>query len=321
MPRAKAASTHPGTQLASLDLNLLVALDALFRDANVTVAGRRIGLSQPAMSHALARLRDLLGDALLLRDGKVMRLTSFAERMAPRVRDLIGAIEATLLAHRSFEPRSATRTFRIATNDYCGAVLMPEVLAQIRRLAPGVVLELYAHRGPAPVEELARGELDLAVGTFLETEASLQRQVLYEERFRCLIRKGHPLVRGAVSLEQFVALEHVLVTAPDYGPGVVDFELAKLGMRRRVAARIPHFLVAPALVAQTELIVTLPGRLAEVAAKDARLRIVEPPLALPAFTVQMTWHGEASDDAASSWLRGVLSAAVAPVARRARSMH
>jgi DNA-binding transcriptional LysR family regulator len=289
-------------KLSSVDLNLLVALDALIREGNVTAAGRRIGLSQPAMSHALSRLRDVLGDPLLVREGRVMRLTSLAERLAPRVQRLIGEIDATLLGHRAFEAETATRTFRIATNDYCGAVIMPELLAQVRRLAPGVELELHAHRGRAPAPELARGELDFAVGTFLESEPGVEREVLFRETFACLVRRGHPHSNGKISVQHYAELEHVLITAPDYGAGVVDFALAEHGLRRRVVARTPHFLVAPALVAGSDAIVTLPSRLARLSAR-AGLRSFPPPLPLPPFDVHLLWHGAAGEDAASRWLR------------------
>ena len=297
--------------LSSIDLNLLVALDALMREGNVTAAGRRIGLSQPAMSHALSRLRGVLGDPLLVREGRVMHLTALAERLAPRVQRLIGELDATLLGHQVFEPESATRTFRIATNDYCGAVIMPALLAQVRRLAPGVELELHAHKGRAPAPELARGELDLAVGTFLESEPGVERQVLLRETFACLARRDHPRAKRKLSVQDYAELEHVLITAPDYGPGVVDFALAEHGFRRRVVARTPHFLVAPALVAGTDAIVTLPSRLAQLAARGG-LRSFAPPLPLPPFEVHLLWHGAAGEDAAARWLRQqVLAVALA----------
>jgi len=294
-------------KLSSVDLNLLIALDALMREGNVTAAGRRIGLSQPAMSHALARLRDLLGDPLLVREGSVMRLTALAEWLAPRVQRLIGEIDATLLGHQAFEPESAARTFRIATNDYCGAVLMPALLAQVRRLAPGVELELHAHKGGPPAAALARGELDLAVGTFLDAEPGVERQVLLREDFACLVRRGHPRAKGKLSVQDYAELDHVLITAPDYGAGVVDFALAARGLRRRVVARTPHFLVAPALVLGSDAIVTLPARLARLAAR-AGLRSFAPPLPLPPFDVHLLWHSAASEDAASRWLRQQLLA-------------
>lgn len=294
-------------KLSSVDLNLLVALDALLREGNVTAAGRRIGLSQPATSHALSRLREVLGDPLLVREGRVMRLTALAGRLAPRVQRLIGEIDATLLGHRAFEPESASRTFRISTNDYCGAVIMPALLAALRRAAPGVQLELHAHKGRAPAPELARGELDLAVGTFLESEPGVEREVLLSESFACLVRRGHPRAHGKLSVQEYAELDHVLITAPDYGSGVVDFALAEHGLRRRVVARTPHFLVAPALVAGGDAIVTLPSRLARLSARGG-LRAFTPPLPLPPFDVHMLWHGAAGDDAASHWLRQQLLA-------------
>jgi DNA-binding transcriptional LysR family regulator len=160
------------------------------------------------------------------------------------------------------------------------------------------------------VHELARGEIDAAVGIFLDSEVGLERQVLFEEDFQCLVRRGHPRVRDRLTLQRFVELDHVLVTAPDYGPGVVDVALAKRGLRRRVVARVPHFLVAPALVARTDLIVTLPTRVARMAAVAHGLRVLPPPIELTSFAVQMVWHVVARDDAASHWLREAVVAAV-----------
>jgi DNA-binding transcriptional LysR family regulator len=293
--------SHP--KLASIDLNLLVALDALLREGNVTSAGRRIGLSQPATSQALARLRQLLGDPLLVRDGRAMRTTTFAERMAPRVRLLIGEIEATLLGHQRFVPEQATRTFRIATNDYCGATFMPEVLERTRAAAPLVDIEFHAYRGHPSPAELARRELDLGVGVFLHMQPGIESCVLFQDRFVCLVRKGHPRVPRALTLARFIELDHLLVSAPDYGLGVVDHALAAKGLHRRVAARVPYFLVAPALVARTDLVLTLPARLAQQAAAAHELRILPTPIELAPFAVRMIWHAGTNDDLASQWLR------------------
>jgi DNA-binding transcriptional LysR family regulator len=307
--------------LGSIDLNLLVALDALLRDRSVTRAGRRIGLSKPAMSHALARLREMLGDPVLTREGRAMRRTALGERLAARVQQLLGEAESVLLGHRSFVPATARRTFRVATNDYCAAVLLPQLTETIGRLAPGVDLELHAHRGQAPAEELAGGELDLAVGVFMRVGAGLVIDELFRERFCCLVRRGHPRVGKALTLQRFVELGHLLVTVPDYGPGVVDFALAERKMERRVRVRVPSFLVAPLVVAQTDLILTAPERIARIAARAHRLRILAPPLALPSFSVQLVRRA-GSDDAALRWLRGrivdaaaLIASAPAPVTR------
>jgi DNA-binding transcriptional LysR family regulator len=304
----------PRAALASIDLNLLVALDALLRDRSVTRAGRRIGLSQPAMSHALARLRDLLGDPILTREGKMMRRSALGERLAPRVLQLLGEIDSALLGHRSFAPISARRTFRIATNDYCGAVLIPELVSRLRTLAPHVELELHVHRGQAPADELTRGELDVAVGVFLRVEAGLLVEDLFRERFCCVVRRRHPTVGATLTLQQFLDLDHLLVSVPDYGPGVVDFALARRKMQRRVCVRVPSFLVAPLVVARTDLILTLPERIARLVAGAHDLRILPPPLELAPFAVQMVWPAT-SDHAAQHWLRAQLIEAAAAITR------
>lgn len=291
-------------KLSSVDLNLLLALEALLHAGNVTAAGRRIGLSQPAMSHALARLRDLLGDPLLVREGRSMRRTALGERLLPRLRELLAEIEAILLGHRRFVPSESARSFRIATNDYCGALLVPPVLADVRRTAPGIKLEFFAYRGYAPVHELVLGELDLAIGVFLHVDGRLAAAELFRDGFACVVRRGNPRVGKQLTLERYIELDHALITSPDYGPGVVDVALSARGLRRNVVARVPHFLVAPALIAKSDLILTLPKRVARIAARTHGLRVLAPPLELASFAVQMVWPAGSESDAGSLWLRG-----------------
>ena len=313
------SSPPPRARLASIDLNLLVALDALLRERNLTRAGQRIGLSQPAMSHALARLRELLADPVLTREGRVMRRTALGEVLAPRVVRLLSDADSTLLGHRTFAPSTDERTFRIATNDHCGAVLIPDFVARVRSQAPNVALELHAHRGQAPAVELARGELDVAVGVFLRTEPGLVVEELFRERFCCLVRRGHPRVKGRLTLEEFVELEHLLVSVPDYGPGVVDFALAARKLERRVRVRVPSFLVAPLIVARTDLILTVPARIASSFARAHGLRVLRPPLQLSSFAVQMIWRAGAND-AALRWLRSQLLASAAALVDPGRGL-
>jgi DNA-binding transcriptional LysR family regulator len=229
----------------------------------------------------------------------------------------LSEVDATLLGHRRFTPATDRRTFRIATNDHCGAVLVPDLVARIHSLAANVTLELHAHRGQAPAAELARGELDVAVGVFLRTEPGLVVEELFHERFCCLVRRGHPRVKGRLTLQEFVELDHLLVSVPDYGPGVVDFALAARKLERRVRVRVPSFLVAPLVVARTDLLATVPERIARSVARAHGLRVLRPPLELASFAVQMIWRAGA-DDAALRWLRSQLLAAAAVVGPRAR---
>ena len=302
--------SSPAPRLAAIDLNLLVALDALLHEDSVTAAGRSIGLSQPAMSHALSRLRELVGDELLVREGRALRKTALAQQLAPTIRRLVAEIESTLLGRRGFEPKTSSRRFRIAANDYCGAVLLPGLLAKVRQGAPNVVLDVFPQQGSLPVGELERGELDVVLGTYERIEAPLVGRLLYREDFMCALRKDHPGVRS-LSLRRYLELDHLLVANPGYGPGVVDCVLGERGLRRRVAMRVPHFLVAPTIVARTDLVLTLPRRLLAMTAQKSGLRVIKPPLEIPNFAVQLAWHQRASDDPGSLWLRERVTACAA----------
>lgn len=308
--RATGSSSRPRS-LAALDLNLLVALDALIRERSVTTAGKRVGLSQPAMSHALGRLRELLQDPLLVRVGRQQQLSALAERLAPRVRALMGDIELTLLGQQPFVPRSSERAFRIASNDYCDAVLLPLLLSGLKRTAPHVRLEIHSQHGDAPEGALARGELDLALGTFAHVSDELSRSELFREGFACVLRRDHPRVRARLTLDEFVALDHLLISSPGYGPGVVDQALAARGRSRRVAVHTPHYLAAPALIAHSDLVLTLPASLAAAAARAYRLRVVRPPLELARFAVELVWHPRFDANAALCWLRAAIVDAAA----------
>jgi DNA-binding transcriptional LysR family regulator len=293
-------SYAPDPNLSALDLNLLVALDALLQAESVTLAGRRMGVSQPAMSHALARLRELLNDELLVREGRVMRKTELGHELAPAVARLVGEIEGLLFARRRFEAATSRRSFRIAASDYAAAVLLPELIASMRSVAPGVQLDVY-ERNPLPVGELARAELDAVLTTSGRVQAPLLSQELFREGFVCVLRKQHPL-RGKLTLARYVELEHMVVASPGYGPGVVDFALEAQGLYRRIALRVPHFLVAPAIVARTDLVLTVPRRVLE-SVDTSGLRIVDPPLPLSAFGVHLVWHRRAERDPGATWLR------------------
>ena len=294
----------PFPSLASIDLNLLVALDALLQTESVTLAARRLALSQPAVSHALARLRELLGDELLARDGRVLRRTALAQQLAPAVARVLADVENVLLAARKYDPATTRRTFRIATNDYCAAILLPPLIERVRREAPGAALEVHAEEGAAPLGALGRGELDLVLGTYPELPPVIRQRSLFVDDFVCILRRQHP-TRGRLSLKRYAALDHLLVASPGYGPGIVDYVLAKHGLQRRVAARVPHFLVAPAVVRQSDLIATLPRRVAEQFG-GAGLRLFSPPIDIEPFPVQLIWHGSRTQDAGAVWLRGLV---------------
>jgi DNA-binding transcriptional LysR family regulator len=302
--------------LAAIDLNLLVALDALLSEASVTRAAARIGRSQPATTHALNRARALLGDPLLVRMGGSLRPTQRARMLAPRIRRLLEEVAAVLETGSGFRP-SDIDSIAIGATDYVGFVLVPGILRASRRDAPRMALRLRALGGGRdPLAPLVDGAIDLAIGTFPHVPAGLRAEEILRDEFVCLVRKGHPVARRRPSLARFAELDHVLVTSPSEDLGPVDHALARRGRGRRIAAYVPHFLVAPQIVAETDLVLTTGRRIAERIARPLGLRSFAPPLPLAPFSVRMIWHPRSEDEAIARWFRDIVRTAARLVARR-----
>lgn len=297
--------------LEGLDLNLLVALRALLAERHVTRAATRVGLSQPAMSHALARLRELLGDPLLVRTPRGMRPTPRAEAMTAPLERALADIGRVLASPAPFDPRRSTRRFRIATNDYQELLVFPRLLSRLWKEAPNVDVEV-SNLGKDTNEDLAEGRIDLAMGLvaqFAPPHASqgVRSKPLLSDGFVCVVRDGHPLVKKRLSLADFIALPHALVSPGGGSGSVVDTALATIGEKRRVAVQVPHFLVAPHVVRETDLVLTLAKRIARILAPMLGLRQLAPPVELGGFTTAMGWHDRQDVDPAHAWLRGLIA--------------
>ena len=297
--------------LAGVDLNLLLVLDALITERHVTRAAARVGLSQSATSHALARLRDLLGDPILVRGPQnALVATARAEALAPALRRALDGFVDVLRGAPTFDPASARRSFRIATGDYTELVLLPRLVAQLRELAPGVDVWIV----PLPEEPaaaLAAGEIDVAIGVWAGSiwPAGIYQRALFDEDFRCVLREGHPATKHKLTLVRYCELDHLLV-APRGAPGSrVDDVLAALGRTRRVLVRVPHFLIAPHVIATSDLCVTIASRLAYAYADPLGLAVVPTPFDIAGFTVSMAWHERAHADPGHRWMREQLYAA------------
>lgn len=288
--------------MASGNLNLLVTLDALLAEGHVSRAARRLGLSQPAVSNALAQLRSWLGDPLLVRSGAVMIPTERARALAGPVRAALQTLQAALEAP-SFDPARAARTFVLATTDFVEFVMLPRLLARVAARAPGVHFRVVSwphHRVPPTLES---GEVDLWIGFTGELPPGHKQQDLFPDEFVCIVRKDHPRVGKRLTLKTYASLAHLLVTTDSEGPGVVDLALAKVNLRRTVALRMSHFLMVPAVVAATDHVAALSRRVAEPFAKLLPLRVLPPPLPLPRGTVQQVWHDRTDASLAHRWLR------------------
>jgi DNA-binding transcriptional LysR family regulator len=299
---------RPDAPLSAIDLNLVVALDALLAARSVTRAAGKIGLSQPAMSHALARLRLLFDDPLLVRTPRGMVPTPRAEDLIAPIRRSLAELERTLQRPAPFDPSTARRSFTVAAVDYSEVVVLPALLGRLSREAPGVDLLVRQLRMDRIDEELSVGTSDLAMGVLLgEERAGSYQQRLFQDRFVCVVRRDHPEVKETMTLEQYVGLRHALIAPRGTRGGLVEDALGKLGLSRRVVLAVPQFLVAPLVIAESDLVLTLAERLARTLVQTLPLRIVPLPLEMPGFSTTQFWHERQHQDPAQIWLRGVIA--------------
>ena len=292
--------------VTDLDLNLLRAFDAVLREGSVTAAAERLGLSQPAMSNALSRLRRIVGDPLFMRTPGGMRPTAFAQQLAAPVRQALDLIHATLLARPGFDPRTSQRVFRLQLSDVGEIVFLPPLLERLQREAPGVRIETQ----PLPQDEvsdaLASGEADLAVGFLPRLSEGVVQKHLFRDRYVCLVRSDHPKIGSRLSLAQFLAATHVLVSARGSAHEIVEQTLRNKGLQRRIALRVPHFSVVPMILARTDHMVIVPEGLVGAIARFGRFKSLKPPVDIPALDVKVHWHERFDRDPGISWLRGVV---------------
>lgn len=290
-----------------LDLNLLVTLDALLAEQNVTRAAQRLHLSQPAVSVQLARLRELFGDPLLLPGPRGMRPTARADALRQPLHDALQALGQAVAPAGPFEPAAARHTWRVAASDYGESTIVLPALAGIRAAAPLTRLATLGLSPPALARQLEAGDIDLAFHVASEAPPQLRRRSLFVERYLLAGRAGHPALQGRLTLEQFCQLEHALVS-PDGGgfAGGTDEVLAQRGLARRVVLSVPHFLFLESVLASTDMVAVLPSRLVR---GNPRLQSVEPPLDVPGFEMLMLWHERVHRDPAHQWLREQLARA------------
>jgi DNA-binding transcriptional LysR family regulator len=289
--------------IVNLNLNLILALEALLAEMNVTRAAERLNVTQPAMSRSLQKLREHLGDELLVRSGRGMVRTARAERIYASLRHGLQALRRALNEETEFVPEQSSRIFRIAARDVMGVWLLPKLMAHVRQHAPGVSIHVVFAETSLPTQ-LDSGALDLTIGVGFPDAPGLKRRTLFRDGWVCLARKDHEAVASAqLNLDQYVALPHALCSPTGEGMGVVDEALAKLGHSRRIAYRTLYFIGAAIAVAQTDMILTMPRRPAEHLAIMLNLTMSEPPIELPPLEIVAVWHERMDDDPAHRWLR------------------
>jgi DNA-binding transcriptional LysR family regulator len=292
--------------LFRVDLNLLVVLKTLLETRSVTRTAERSGMSQPAVSRALAKLREIFDDTLLVKSGTVMRPTIRAGELLEPVQKALAGVTDVLATRPPFDPSSTERVFRIATTDYGATVILPCLAGLMFTAAPRSSVEIVPVDGQT-FKNLGETNVDLALYSDNPVPPNLRTRDLFRETFGCLVRAGHPALdrseHGRMRLEDYVAASHILVTVVGGRTGPVDTALAALGHSRHVAVRIPYFATAALVAASSDLVLTIPHRAAENFSDDSRLRLVEPPLELPNFGYRMVWHERVHAEPDHAWLR------------------
>ena len=293
-------------RLHHLDLNLLVALDALLSERHVTRAGQRLRLSQSATSCALGRLREHLGDPILVQSGRRMVPTDYAVALAPRVRDLLVQIEATLSQRPHFDAATSSRHFTVASSDYAVNVLMLDLQRRMAVLAPHASIEVLAITDTT-VDATQRGEVDFAIVPDAYRVGACASEPLFEDRLVCLVARHNRRIARRISLEQFAAAGHV-VYQPNPGH-VIAFDAwlrARYAISPAVRASMPSYSLLPRAVAGTSRIATVPLKLAELYCRSLPLRVVEPSFEMPRMTETLIWHASRTSAPAVAWMRGLI---------------
>ncbi len=291
-----------------LNLNLLPTLEALLAERTVGGAARRMGVSQSAMSHSLAKLRVALDDPILVMSGRRMRLTPRAEALLGELPKALENLQRVLTGEGAFDPQTADRTFAVASLDYFDFAVMPTLLAYLSKHAPGVRLRIE-RASPSTASRLAAGELDaMLVGSSARVPGQgLRQRELYRDPFKTIVRADHPSVGRRLSLETYLRLEHVLVSVDGTAAeGAVDRVLRSQGHRRRVALCVPHFASAPLAVATSDLVCTMASTMAQRARELFGVRVLEPPIDIGPAPVVMYWPVAHETDPARRWFRGLL---------------
>lgn len=295
--------------ISNFDLNLLRVFDALMREHNVSRAAERLALSQPAVSNALNRLRQLLDDPLLVRVGRSMQATPRAQALEAPIRAALQQIEQSLSAGETFDPASSRQRFRIAVTDYVELICMPRLVERLSRQAPGIRIDIH-HLGPnLPAEALDKGELDLVLGRFEDLPARFARRHWMSETLQLALRRDHPQIQDALDLDGFLKLRHLWVHGGQTR-GMVDQWLGEQGLSREILYTTPNYLQAAHIVASSELAAVLPRQLARHFAALLPLQLFDLPMPIGPFHLELVYAAQRERDAALHWLLGLIQGIV-----------
>jgi DNA-binding transcriptional LysR family regulator len=294
--------------LAQFDLNLLRAFEALHVHRNTSLAAAALGVTQPAVSNALKRLRAHTGDELFTRTPSGMAPTPRADQLAISVAHALAALREGLAPQTGFDPRTARRRFTILMSDIGEIAFLPKLLQFLASAAPGV--SITTTNLPAREARLAMesGGVDLAVGFLPDLKTGFYQQRIFTQSYVCMVRADHPHIGANITLKAFRAARHAVVAAQGTGHGIVEAMFEREGVEPDVVLRLPHFLSAPIVIAESDLVATVPQRMGEIFARMLPLKLLAHPLRIPPFQVNQYWHRRFHQDAANQWLRGNFAA-------------
>ncbi len=286
----------------AIDLNLYRVFDAIYTEHSLTRAGEILHVTQPAVSNALARLRQEFNDPLFVRSGAGMQPTPLAESMAAEVRRALKLLDNTRVAAVEFDPATSTRRFRLRLSDLLEAILVPPLLKRLQDVAPAVSLETFQGSRRDLVRDLASGEADLGMDALLHSDPQLQHSLLCRDSYACMVRPDHPMVGKPLGMEDYLALQHVMPSSRRRGIGHVDLALRRQGLQRTILLRSQHYLLTPHVVRSTDLALSAPVSLAALHG----LHSMELPFEVPPLEIRMFWHKRADSDPALAWMRSQL---------------
>ncbi|WP_395826043.1 LysR family transcriptional regulator [Collimonas sp.] len=292
--------------ISRIDLNLFVVLDTIYAEGNITRAAKVLSLTQPAVSHALARLRDLLGDPLFVRQGSSMLPTPMTRSLIGPVRQALQTLEASVKHGNQFDPATTQRSFNLGLPGVLEARLLPPLMQLLQARAPMISINSVRVERRQLESELAAGTLDIAVDVLLQRPGEIRSTPLSHDTLVVVARRDHPALKKGLDLETYLAQGHILVSSRRSGAGAEDVELARIGRQRQISLRCQHYFAACQVVSNCNLLTTMPKHYAQIANINLPNRIYPLPLPTPPLDVYLYWHQNAEPDAANRWLRGVL---------------
>jgi DNA-binding transcriptional LysR family regulator len=289
--------------LNRIDLNLFVVLDTIYTEGGITRAAEKLHLTQPAISHALARLREMFGDPLFEREGRAMVPTPLARRVIEPLRRTLRSLEITLNEASQFDPASSEKRFTIAVRDVLESTLLPTFMQRVTRLAPKVEIAVVRANRRELESELSMGTIDAAMDVLLPLTDSVKRKRVALDPLVVVARKSHPTVKRKLNLVTYLKQNHILVSSRRSGPGLEDVELSRQGLQRRIRLRCQHYFSACRVVSQTDLILTMPESYARIASRMFDNQLIPLPFLMPTMDAYLYWHANAESEPANCWLR------------------